>query len=90
MVPRERCLPLIEVLCITLAEIGVLCPLGGVEDELADGPGFSQPVVPEDRAVAGEIFLAGPELGRVEDWGIPGDLVVNPFLFIQIVWIIKR
>jgi hypothetical protein len=37
VVPRERCLPLVEVLGIALAEVRVLCPFGGVEDELPDG-----------------------------------------------------
>lgn len=37
MVPRERCLPLVEVLCVALVEVRVGCPLSGVKDELANG-----------------------------------------------------
>ena len=36
MVPRERCLPLVEIFCIALFVIRVLCPLGCVKDQLAD------------------------------------------------------
>ena len=37
VVPRERCLPLVKILGIGFPEIRVLRPLGGVENELADG-----------------------------------------------------
>jgi hypothetical protein len=36
VIAGERCLPLIEILCITFFEIGVLRPFGCVKDQLTD------------------------------------------------------